>query len=239
MDSWMMNFMVAKEACQKQAGKALNAFGRSSRIHAMGDKIVLPDEISGWCVKMKMPVGERTLGVSFSISPDRCGNQADDIGPNKPPSTMEILLMGSVGDFSDLDRHLGFNGDIRDFHWDATPGAPEGGFAEVIDELVRIRAVLDGDLSASLADSSADHEESEVDDEDDADDDDADDDDADLAELNQARLDELEQVHRLLMREKEVAAVAEVKQTTQQARLDELEQIFLRGLELIRQLKSE
>jgi hypothetical protein len=41
------------------------------------------------------------------------------------------------------------------------------------------------------------------------------------------------------MRENAAAAVAEVKQTTKQARLDELEQIFLRGLELIRQLKSE
>ena len=235
----MMNFMIAKEACKKQAGKALNAFGRSSRIHAMGDKIVLPDEIAGWCVKMKMPIGERTLGVSFSISPDRCGNQADDIGPDKPPSTLEILLMGSDGDFSDLDRHLGFNGDIRDFHWDATPGAPEGGFAEVIDELVRIRAVLDGDLSASLADSSADHEEVDDADDEDADDDDADDDDADLAELNQARLDELEQVHRLLMREKAAAAVVEVKQTTQQARMDELEQIFLRGLELIHEMRGK
>ena len=205
MDSWMMNFMRAKEACQKQAGKALNAFGRSPRIHDMGDKIILPPSTAGWCVKIKMPVAERTLGVSFSISPDRCGNRAefDEIGPGRPPSTMEILLMDSVGDFSDLDRHLGFNGDIRSFDWDSTTGAPDGGFAEVIDELVRLRAVLDGDLSASLAASSDDHEETEVDD---ADEDDADEDD-----------------------------VAEVKQ----ARLDELEQIFLRGLELIRQLKSE
>ena len=119
--------------------------------------------------------------------------------------------MDSVGDFSDLDRKLGYHGDIRSFDWDDTPGAPEGGFAEVIDELVRLRAVLDGDLSASLAASSADHEETEVDDADDSDED-ADD-----------------------VVEEAVAAVSEVKQ----ARLDELEQIFLRGLELIRQLKAE
>jgi len=216
----MKNFELSRTACLEHAVKALIAFRSSPRIRAMGDKIILPPSTAGWCVKIKMLVGERTLGVSFSISPDRCGNRAefDEIGPGKPPSTMEILLMDSIGDFSDLDRQLGY--DILSFNWDNTPGAPEGGFAEVIDELVRLRAVLDGDLSSSLAASSADHEETEVDDAD-MDDVDADDDDPDAVV------------------EKAVAAVAEVKQTTQHAQLDELEQIFLRGLELIRQLKSE
>ena len=193
---------------------ALIAFRSSPRIRAMGDKIILPRSTAGWCVKIEMPVAERILGVSFSISPDRCGNRAelDEIGPGRPPSTMEILLMDSVGDFSDLDRMLGYHDDIRSFYWDKTPGAPEGGFAEVIDELVRLRAVLDGNISDELAASSADHEETEVDDADDSD----------------------EDVDAVV--EEAVAPVAEVKQ---QARLDELEQIFLRGLELIRQLKAE
>jgi hypothetical protein len=158
-DEWMRHFMRSKGACKEHAVKALIAFRRSPRIRAMREKIILPDEIAGWCVKMKMPVGERTLGVSFSISPDRMGNRSEfgEIGPEKPPSTSEIILMGSVGDFSDLDKHLGYDGDIRSFGWDSTPGAPEGGFAEVIDELVRLRAVLDGIVSA-FADSPDTHE---------------------------------------------------------------------------------
>jgi len=214
MDKLMRNFDISRTACEQHADRALRAFRCSPRIRDKGDRIVLPSFTSGWCVKIKMPIGERTLGVSFSIAADRFGNRAeyDEIGPGKPPSTMEILLMVSIGDFSDLGRQLGYDGDIRSFSWDSTPGAPEAGFSEVIDELIRLRSVLDGNLAAS----SPDHEETEVDDADDSDED-ADDDDPDAVV------------------EEAIAAVVEVKQ----ARLDELEQIFLRGLELIRQLKAE
>jgi hypothetical protein len=203
MDKWMRNFDISKRACQEHALKALVAFRSSPRIKSMGDKIALPTSTSGWCVKIQMLVGERKLGVSFSIAPDRMGNRAeyDEIGPGKPPSTMEILLMDSVGDFSDLDRQLGYYDDIQSFGWDKTPGAAEGGFSEVIDELVRLRAVLDGNLSASVSSANNEAEEDKV--------------------------------------ERFPSRTAEVEPNVRQDRLDELEQIFLRGLELIRLLKTE
>ena len=155
-DEWMRHFMRSKGACNEHAVKALIAFRRSPR---MGEKIILPDSTAGWCVKIKMPIGGRILGISLAISPDRMRNRSEfgEIGPGRPPSTLEIILMESVGDFSHLDKHLGYDGDIRTFDWDATPGAPEGGFAEVIDELVRLRAVLDG-VASAFADSPDTHE---------------------------------------------------------------------------------
>jgi len=204
----MKNFLLSEKACNEHAVRALVAFRNSPRISAMGSKIILPASTTGWCVKMKMPVGERTLGVSFSIAPDRCGNRAEfnEIGPGKPPSTMEILLMDSDGDFSDLDSDLDYNDDIQSFGWDKTPGAAEGGFAEVIDELVRLRAVLDGNLSASASSANNEAEEDEV---------------------------ENNEVEELVL-----PAVAAVETNVLQDRLDEIEQIFLRGLELIRQMRG-
>jgi hypothetical protein len=92
-----------------------------------------------------MPHGRRSLGISFAISPDRMGNRSQygEVGPRRPPSTTEIYLTHSIRDFSDLDNKLGYDGDIRSFSWNSTPGASEGGFTSVINELVRLRAVLD------------------------------------------------------------------------------------------------
>jgi len=99
---------------------------------------------------MQMPVGTRTLNVSLAVAPDRCGNRAEfnEVGPNRPPSTMEILLENER-DFPDLDSHLGYDQDVQSFGWSSDPRADEDGFADVIDEIVRLRAVLDdGDASA-------------------------------------------------------------------------------------------
>ena len=134
--------------CEMHAKRALVAFKNSSRLANMG--IILPNSTNRWCIKIRMPVGTRTLNVSFSIAPDRCGNRAEfnEVGPNRPPSTMEILLENDERDFSDLDSHLGYNQDVESFGWSSDPRADEDGFADVIDEIVRLRAVLDGDASA-------------------------------------------------------------------------------------------
>ena len=150
LSEFYAHMQLSEHYCSEHAKRAFIAFRQSARVHAMGGKITLPPSAVGHCVKISMPHGTRSLGVSFAISPDRMGNrtQYGEIGPRRPPSTTEIYLTGSVGDFSDLDSELGYDGDIRSFSWDSTPGAPEGGFAEVIDELVRLRAVLDAPVGA-------------------------------------------------------------------------------------------
>jgi hypothetical protein len=145
------HLQLSEHYCSEHAKRALTAFRQSARVIAMGGKITLPPYAVGHCVKISMPHGTRSLGISFAISPDRMGNRTkyDEIGPGRPPSTTEIYLMGSIGDFSDLDNELGYHGDIQSFSWDSTLRAPEGGFAEVIDELVRLRAVLDSPVGAT------------------------------------------------------------------------------------------
>ena len=139
---------LSEHYCSEHAKRAFTAFRQSSRVRAMDRKITLPSSAVGHCVKISMPHGTRSLGISFAISPDRMGNRTkyDEIGDGRHPSTTEIYLTGSIGDFSDLNDALGYDGDIRSFSWDSTPGAREGGFAEVIDELVRLRAVLDAPI---------------------------------------------------------------------------------------------
>ena len=141
----LAHMQLSEHYCSEHAKRAFTAFRQSARVRAMGGKITLPPSAVGYCVKISMPHGTRSLGISFAISPDRMGNRTkyNEIGPGRHPSTTEIYLIGSIGDFSDLDNELGYDGDIISFSWDSTPGAPEGGFAEVIDELVRLRAVLD------------------------------------------------------------------------------------------------
>jgi hypothetical protein len=146
----MEMMMLSMAYCEKHAMRALVAFKNSPRLANMGTSIILPNSIKGWCIKMQMPVGTRTLNVSLAVAPDRCGNRAEfnEVGPNRPPSTMEILLENER-DFPDLDSHLGYDQDVQSFGWSSDPRADEDGFADVIDEIVRLRAVLDdGDASA-------------------------------------------------------------------------------------------
>jgi predicted CopG family antitoxin len=57
---------------------------------------------------------------------------------------MEIL-MGCAGNFTDNEiEEFGYGGDVKTFYWNSDPDAQEDGFSEVIDELIRLIAILDG-----------------------------------------------------------------------------------------------
>ena len=145
------NWRINEEYCTQQAMSALAAIEESSRLASLVEsgKITLPPSNAGHCVKIRMNRGSCSLDVSFGVCPDRCGNRIEynEIGPGKPPSTMEIL-MGFVGIFTDNEiEEFGYDGDVKTFYWNSDPDAQEDGFSEVIDELIRLRTILDAQMS--------------------------------------------------------------------------------------------
>jgi hypothetical protein len=168
MEKQRVKYKYYEQACMHYVVEAKKVFYYSPDIDAMGDKIIFPDEIDNWVIKMKMPVGNRTLQVFFAISPSEMMSQ---INCNKncplmphpdkehypkldeedqelydnfliPHPIMEIGLV-NINDFPDLVRHRGYRGQLRSFKWDASWDNYSEGFAKIIEELVHLRKVLD------------------------------------------------------------------------------------------------
>jgi hypothetical protein len=146
----MKNMMINREYCTRHASRALKAFKASSRLQPfIFDKtMILPESTNAHCFQIKMPVGTRVLIVSFSIAPDHMGNriQYGEINADKPPSTMEILLLDV---FDDYYETLGYNDDIRSFHWKQS--FSDDGFEKIIDEFIRIRNIINGPVENTSA----------------------------------------------------------------------------------------
>ena len=162
MEEQREKYKLYEQACMHYVVEAKKTFYYSQDIDAMGDKIIFPDEIVYWVIKMKMPVGNRTLHVFFCISPSKMLGQINcdkncpliphppmqhyqDLGDNFsiPLPIMEIGLV-NINDFPDLVRHRGYRGQLRSFKWDAASWDDySGGFAKIIEELVHLRKVLD------------------------------------------------------------------------------------------------
>lgn len=136
--------------CSAQARRASIAIRASVRVrHLIESGMLTVPEADEHCFQMTISRGSGKFTASFAVSPDRMGNRRmDGVGASKPPSTLEIYLMDFVGDFSDVDAKFGYDGDVRDFSWNSTPRAPEGGFAEVIDEIVRLCTILGAPVSS-------------------------------------------------------------------------------------------
>jgi hypothetical protein len=124
--------------------KAYKAFKNSPRLKELieNGKIILPHSISFYCFDIKIPTKFGNFIVSFSCAPDRSGNQGIT-----PPSTLEFLMKNFEDDIPDdvsqkIYDDLGYYDDIGSFGWDGRQEAPEGGFSEVIDEILRIIDVL-------------------------------------------------------------------------------------------------
>jgi hypothetical protein len=144
--SSMMKMMEGIEICTTHARRALRAFILSPKLKPFIDNgsIILPNQTSGFCIVINMPVGSRVLEVSVSIAPDRMGNRCEmgEISRHKPPSTMEILLQSVLKEFK---TDLGYDNDIRSFEWDQSYS--DDGFEKIIDEFIRIRNIINGDVA--------------------------------------------------------------------------------------------
>ena len=144
--SSMAKIMEGMEICTIHARRALHAFKLSPRLKPFIDNgsIILPNQTSDFCFVINMPVGTRVLKVSFSIAPDRMGNRCErgEISRHKPPSTMEILLRSVLEEF---ETDLGYNDDICSFEWDQS--YTDDGFEKIIDEFIRIRNIINGDVA--------------------------------------------------------------------------------------------
>ena len=140
------------ELCHQHLKRALVSIKASDKLSGMiNNTIIVPESIDShsfikqYSLKILIPHGKRMLGVSLSIPPDTMGNRLmDGVGQRKHPSIIEISLMYSTDDFSDLYNELGYDSlDYRRFRWNANPQSPDCGFAKVINEIARLRAVLD------------------------------------------------------------------------------------------------
>ena len=134
-------------ACIRQANRAFFALAESKRLASLGEKITLPASNKHYSVEILMKRGSRSLSLRLMFSPDSTGNRHDrgEIEYRKLPSGMELHLR-CVGEFSDEDRDEFFSyreEQPKIFTWSPAP-AEEDGFSEVIRELIRLRAVLDG-----------------------------------------------------------------------------------------------
>lgn len=146
----MFNMMKDIEMCTNQSNRALRALKTSYMLKPFfNDKtMILPESTNSPCFKIKMPVGTNELIVSFAFAPDRQGNQGTSA--KNPPSMMEIFLLNVPDEFYTT---LDYNGDIRSFEWDqSNAGVDDDGFEEIIDELIRIRNILNAQVKNKMDD---------------------------------------------------------------------------------------
>lgn len=143
----MQKMEAGLNICTTHAQRALRAFKLSPKLKPFIDNgsIILPNQTAWFSFVINMPMGTRILKVSFAIAPDRGGNRYEmgEISIHKPPSTMEILLRG-IFDDDEFYTDLGYNDDICSFDWNQSYS--DDGFEKIIDEFIRIRNIINGDV---------------------------------------------------------------------------------------------
>ena len=146
----MFNMMNDIEMCTNQSKRVLQALKTNWLLNAKGfiadGTIILPESTNSHCFKIKMPVGTNELIVSFAFAPDRQDNRGTSA--KNPPSTMELFLQNVPDEFYTA---LGYNGDICSFKWERLD-AEDDGCEKIIDELIRIRNIINPQVTNNIGD---------------------------------------------------------------------------------------